>query len=304
MSFVLAVALAQASLPFDMLPLGASPTEQIDPCPYFEQAKPPGTTRPVTSSDLVELADIGRWDPSDPISPFGISPDGKQIAFILRRANPAANGYCQRLMVMPLDATKAPVERDRGGSLIRESYLFDERFAPDMGDQPLPTRSHPLELTRWNIGDGTKRTAEPDEVSLITPTRPRVVPSEARMFTEGPKGVAAWTQAVDPSKVLSPVELVLVDGTGRRISCDERLCTRVAQIWWADDGHTLFGVVRGGWARSRTSVIAWQVGQKAPRVIPAVRQVERPSAPKKASRQLCAWTRAEPIRSSQTWLAR
>ncbi|MFO1255417.1 MAG: Atxe2 family lasso peptide isopeptidase [Sphingomonadaceae bacterium] len=362
MSLALAVALAQASLPFDMLPVGASPTEQIDPCPHFDQAKGPGTTRPVTSSDLVELADIGRWDPSDPISPFGISPDGKQIAFIIRRANPAANGYCQRLMVMPLDASKAPVERDRGGSLIRENYplrnftaiaagwpqvikprwspdgktiayikrtegtaqvwlvdaaglapprqathmpddvedfawtadgaalivatrpalreevdaiareasqgyLFDERFAPDMGDQPLPTRSHPLEYARWNIGDGTKRTAGPDEVALITPTRPGVVPSEARMFAVGPKGVAAWTQAIDPSKVLSPVELVLADGTGRRSSCDERLCTRVAQLWWADDGHTLYGVVRGGWARSRTSVIAWQVGQKAPRVV-------------------------------------
>lgn len=362
MSLTLAALLAQASLPIAMLPVGAQPVAASDPCPSFDRAAPPSAGRPVTSRDLAEIADIGRSDPSDPVSPFGISPDGKQIAFVIRRANPAANGYCQRLMVMPLDASLAPIERDRGGTLIRDQYelrnftaiqagwsrvitprwspdgkaiaylkrtggstqvwivpadgsraaiqatrmpddiedfawtkdgtgvivatrpalreeveaiareardgyLFDERFAPDMGDQPLPSRSHPLELTRWNIGDGTKRTAVPDEVSLITPTRPGVVPSEARMFSVGPKGVAAWTQAVDPSKVLSPVELILADGTGRRFSCDKRLCTRVAQLWWADDGHTLFGVVRGGWARSRTSVIAWEVGQKAPRVV-------------------------------------
>jgi dipeptidyl aminopeptidase/acylaminoacyl peptidase len=40
----------------------------------------------------------------------------------VRRANPDANGYCQRLMAMPLDASAAPVELDRGGEFIRDTF--------------------------------------------------------------------------------------------------------------------------------------------------------------------------------------
>lgn len=362
MGLILAAALAQASLPFAILPVGGDPVPVSDPCPRFDLAEPPGAARPVTPRDLAEIADIGRSDPSDPVSPLGISPDGTQIAFIVRRGNPDANSYCQRLMVMPLDASAAPVERDRGGEFIRDvfelrnftaitagwtrvitprwspdgrtiaylkrtgastqvwlvdaaggkpayqatrmpddvealawtpdgaalviatrpalreevddigkegrsGYLFDARFAPAVGDQPLPTQQHPLEYTRWNLRDATTRLATSEEAAWIAPPRPAMVPGEAALFAAGPKGVAAWTQAAKPNEVLSPVELVMTDGTGRRFSCDPGLCARTVQIWWTDDGRTLVAVVRGGWARSLTRVIAWRVGTNTPRVV-------------------------------------
>ena len=120
MDVAVALALGSAIIPLDL-----PPRPRVDPCPMFDRAPPAAVARPVTSRDLATMADIGRSDPNDAPSPFGVSPDGRQIAFIVRRGNPSANGYCQRLLVMPLDARTAPVERDRGGTFIRD--LFDLR---------------------------------------------------------------------------------------------------------------------------------------------------------------------------------
>lgn len=362
MGLALAAALAQASLPFAVLPIGAQPVAVSDPCTHFDRAAPITTSRPVTPRDLAEMADIGRSDPSDPVSPFGISPDGKQIAFVIRRGNPDANAYCQRLMVMPLDASAPPVERDRGGEFIREvfdlrnftaiaagwgrvitprwspdgrtigylkrtdgpaqvwlvetgggkpahqatrmpddvedfawtpdgtalvlatrpalreevdaiaqegrsGYLFDDRFAPMVGGQPLPTQKHPLEYRRWELADGTSRAATSEEAALIASAQPVVGPTGMTLFEAGPGGATARTQAAKPGEVLSPLELVMTDRAGHRYVCDPTLCARPVRLWWADKGSTLFAVVRGGWAKSRTSVIAWQLGSKAPRVV-------------------------------------
>lgn len=362
MGLALAVALAQASLPFAVLPVGAQPITVSDPCLRFDQAAPLGTARSVTPRDLAEIADIGRSDPSDPVSPFGISPDGRQIAFIVRRGNPDTNGYCQRLMVMPLDASAAPVERDRGGEFIRDvfelrnftaiaagwtrmitprwspdgrtiaylkraggstqvwlvdpgggkpayqatrmlddiedlawtpdgaalivatrpglrkevdaiareaqgGFLFDDRFSPTTGDQPLPTGKHPLEFVRWTLADAISRRASADEIALITPPRPAAIPATARTFVAGPHGVMAWTETRQAEKVLSPGRLAAIDVQGHRFACDERVCERVIQMWWSDDGRTLYATVRSGWGRSRNSLIAWQVGVQDPRVV-------------------------------------
>lgn len=117
MSLLLAIALGPA-----IIPVSVEPPPTADPCPKFDAAEGIASPRPVTNRDLAEIADIGRSDPNDSPSPFGVSPDGKRIAFIVRRGNPDANGYCQRLLVMPLDASAAPVEHDRGGEFIRDSY--------------------------------------------------------------------------------------------------------------------------------------------------------------------------------------
>lgn len=362
MSLVLAAALAQATAPIAALPVGARPVVQVDPCSRFGQIAPPGEPRPVTPRDLAEIADIGRSDPSDPVSPFGISPDGKQIAFVVRRANPDANGFCQRLMVMPLDGSQAPIERDRGGGFIREQYdlrnftaiqagwsrvitprwspdgkaiaylkrtegstqvwivaadgrkdanqairmsddiedfawtldgtglivatrpalreeidaiaqeardgyLFDDRFAPEMADQPLPTRQHPLEFTRWNRADGTRRAAAADEAARVAPSRPANIPPAARTFAAGPNGAIAWTESRQPTAVLSPITLVIADAKGHQLACDETLCGRVMKMWWSDDGRTLFATTHSGWARSKNSLIAWRLDAKVPRVL-------------------------------------
>lgn len=97
----------------------ATATPAADPCNGLEDLRTLASSRPVTLLDLAELTDIGGSDTSDPPGIFGISPDRKQIAFVTRRANPATNSYCQRLMVMPVDGSAPPREIDRGGELIR-----------------------------------------------------------------------------------------------------------------------------------------------------------------------------------------
>lgn len=117
MSAALALALASATLP-----VAPETPARIDPCRKFDLGSPAGAPRPVTARDLAELADIGRSDPNDAPSPFGISPDGRQIAFVIRRGNPEANGYCERLVLAPF-VNGGPVrELDRRGEYLRDTF--------------------------------------------------------------------------------------------------------------------------------------------------------------------------------------
>lgn len=108
-----------------IVPTAELPVSMIDPCARFEhRVADADAPRLVTSNDLVELADIGRPDPHESESPFGVSPDGKAIAFLERRANAQENEYCQRLLVKPLHGNSEPKELDRGGSFIRNDSGF------------------------------------------------------------------------------------------------------------------------------------------------------------------------------------
>lgn len=57
--------------------------------------------RGVTTTDLIGLRDIGPNFGTDlPKSPLALSPDGKHVAFVLSRADPALNDYCQALVTI------------------------------------------------------------------------------------------------------------------------------------------------------------------------------------------------------------
>jgi dipeptidyl aminopeptidase/acylaminoacyl peptidase len=118
MSFLLAAALAHSPVP-----RAERPAVTSDPCePFDETAPSPPATRTVTSGDLVGLADIGRSDPNESESAFGLSPDGSEIAFFVRRANAQANRYCQKLLVVSMDESGEARELDRGGDFIRDDF--------------------------------------------------------------------------------------------------------------------------------------------------------------------------------------
>lgn len=119
MGLLTAAALAQF-----IVPLADIPVPPGEPCALLEQrpAATPGKT--VSIDDLVELADIGRADPNETASPFGISPDGRQIAFLVRRGHAQTNSYCQKLLVMPLDGTSPPTEVARDAAFIRDDFAL------------------------------------------------------------------------------------------------------------------------------------------------------------------------------------
>lgn len=84
------------------------------------RALTPTGRRTVTADDLVRMRDIGAPDASsgfDQPSPLGVSPDHRQISFVISQANPDANLYCRALVVLGTDGAP-PRVLDRGGELI------------------------------------------------------------------------------------------------------------------------------------------------------------------------------------------
>jgi dipeptidyl aminopeptidase/acylaminoacyl peptidase len=116
-----------------LLLAGATIAWPVSPAPVADHCDPPGApalaapaSRPITARDLAELVDIGRSDPYDAPPPFGVSPDGKTIALVLRRADPTHNAFCQRLVLVPAVPSDGPPgpprEIDHGGGFIRATY--------------------------------------------------------------------------------------------------------------------------------------------------------------------------------------
>jgi len=359
MSLALAALLSQA-----ILPAAGEAAPALDPCARFDrlEAERARQARPVSAMDLAELTDIGRSDPNESPSPFGVSPDGRRIAFVGRKGNPEANDYCQRLLVVPMDGHGTPREIDRGGAFIRadfvlrnfpammsgyakvltprwspdgariaylkrmsgrtqvwlvdatgttparqasacpdnvddfawapdgaalivatrpgirrqldaiahearSGFLFDDRFAPQYEARPLPTGPFPFEYARLDLANGTTRAATADEIALLALPPPAGVPKGARAFTAGPQGMAAWIEPKEPEQLLSPTRLVFADARGRRHVCLERRCEGAMRLWWSQDGRTLHALQRTGWARSQTGLLAWRVGEAAPRQV-------------------------------------
>jgi len=89
-------------------------------------AAAPGSARDVTATDLIALRTIGPLDGSNALapSPFGLSPDGRRLAFVISRDDPATGEYCQALLVMDLDTSGGPRVIDRGGDRILQNLAL------------------------------------------------------------------------------------------------------------------------------------------------------------------------------------
>src|SRR3546814_6394500 len=86
-------------------------------------------SRPITPVDLVRLRDIGVPDSTffNMPSPLALSPDGREVAFVLSQADPVTNSYCRRLMVAAVEPDASPRTRSEEHtselqSLMRISY--------------------------------------------------------------------------------------------------------------------------------------------------------------------------------------
>lgn len=66
--------------------------------------------RGVTTNDLIGLRDIGPNFGTDlPESPLALSPDGTRLAFVISRADPVMNDYCQALVTIDAES-QAPAQ--------------------------------------------------------------------------------------------------------------------------------------------------------------------------------------------------
>ena len=109
--------------------------------PALEKLSKP---RAITADDLIGLRDIGVPNALAADSPFGISPDGGHVAFVISRADADRNAYCFALAVLDLEKGATPRIVDQGGEpiravlsvrglLVRQGYLSINRpiWSPD-----------------------------------------------------------------------------------------------------------------------------------------------------------------------------
>ncbi|AOF97571.1 Atxe2 family lasso peptide isopeptidase [Sphingobium sp. RAC03] len=81
-------------------------------------------TRRITAEDLARIADIGNGGANQDSPGISVSPDGKLVAFQVRQANPASNGYCLSMWVAPISGASPAIMVDQGGELIRQTTRF------------------------------------------------------------------------------------------------------------------------------------------------------------------------------------
>lgn len=97
-------------------------------CADIMPAPGEAVSRPLVAEDLARLRDMG---PVDPLGQdrriLAKSPDGRYIAFQMRRADPARNAYCLAMVVIDLKRGAMPHVVDSGGDLIRVTFDFREK---------------------------------------------------------------------------------------------------------------------------------------------------------------------------------
>jgi dipeptidyl aminopeptidase/acylaminoacyl peptidase len=99
-----------------VVPVPVTDPTVTDPCAAFDnQPEPDNGASRLTVRDLAQLADLGRPMADQGPSAFAIAPDGRQIAVMVNRANPDANAYCQKILVVPLSGGQPAEEIGRGG---------------------------------------------------------------------------------------------------------------------------------------------------------------------------------------------
>lgn len=138
--------LALAAFANGVVPVAVLPPTNQDPCTRVDRTPGDGNGRgaPFTLEDQIGLVDIGQQDPRGAKASFGLSPDGKRVAIMLKSADPASNAYCLRLIVTPMDGSGAETEIDRGGEFIHHDFALRDFTAIKAGyDRPNPPRWSP-----------------------------------------------------------------------------------------------------------------------------------------------------------------
>lgn len=220
-------------------------------------APPDAQPRPVTAEDLVRLRDIGQPDASlfGTPSPLAISPDGKQIAFTINRADPESNSYCRALVVSDIRAGAEPRVIDRGGELITVTDVrrgliepggFPELIVPvwSPGGQWIAYLKRKGGITQvWRVrADGTAAHAvthsavdveaiawSADSHRIVYASRPGRLAAERRIENEGRTGFHYDDRFIpssgDRPRIRGPIarEIFTVDpGSGLVAPADER----------------------------------------------------------------------------------
>lgn len=196
---------------------GAAYAADLACADLLPKAAAPSPTRALVPEDLVRLRDIGPVDPSSiDARLFTLSPDGRRVAFQLRRADPDANGYCLTMVVLDLWDGMPPRSVDAGGELIRVRY--DSRGRADV-----PTGIARPITPRWS----------PDGRAILFLKRAGHGTQVWRAMTDGSGSAPVTASASD-------VEDFRLSGDGRTLIYSSRPALDAARAAIAREGLTGF----------------------------------------------------------------
>ena len=87
--------------------------------------RPRAMPREVTATDLLRLRDVGQPDSSGfgLTGPFDVSPDGKQVAFVVMRDDPQANRRCRGVVTLTLGSGRARLLDEGGEDILAVNRL-------------------------------------------------------------------------------------------------------------------------------------------------------------------------------------
>lgn len=86
--------------------------------------------RDVSAKDLASLRDLSSTAELPQETPLGVSPDGRNLAFVLYQGEPADNRVCRALIVLPLARGGQPRMIDSGGDVIFAPSIFRNLVQP------------------------------------------------------------------------------------------------------------------------------------------------------------------------------
>jgi len=115
----------------------AGPCSGIDPDPSQKPA-----SQALRAEDLIQLRDIGWNNASD--APLSLSPDGRHLAFSLRRADVASNSYCLAIIILDLRGNHPWTRLDTGGDVLLNKLIWDGRLVE------LPNGVPQAAVPRWS----------------------------------------------------------------------------------------------------------------------------------------------------------
>ena len=175
----------------------------------------------------------------------GWSEDGQRIIYVVEPTEE--------------DAKKRIEEEGRTG------WLYDERFAPNVGARPLlsgPIARKAFAIDPDNGEASPASAAEQSVVQLEDQSGSSIAPSAIAR-----SGRRAWTEREQQSP-LGKLRLIAADRTGREIACDAAECDGgFTGLWWDDQGQDIYFLRREGWANGQMGLYRWRPGEHAPRQV-------------------------------------
>lgn len=218
------------------------------------------------------------------------SPDGKRIAF-LKRVNSStqvwlasSDGKNPAMQVSYLrdDADEVKWNTDGSGLIIatrsdarvraeqiaREGsrgFLYDERFSPQFADRPIPVGAIETQHVFISMRDGNVRPATKSEAGERSGAEVADLPRKAAAHVSSQAGASAWLEPKEPGRLISQSKLVVILPTGQQKICAAEICEGLTDLWWSEDGQSLFGLQFTGWADNQMGFLRWNLDDDRPR---------------------------------------